>query len=145
MWIRNRASRGSWVAQSVKRQTSAQVMSMPFVNLSPASGGFCSDSSEPGACFRFCVSLSLSKIKKLKGGHSQKAKQNNNTKTTLKTPELSTCVKSGVGALESEGLASDLSLLCGAGQVTVLICASQFPHVYNAGNTRTSEGHCVGL
>ena len=44
--------RGAWVAQSVKRLTSAQVMILRFMGLS-------SDSSEPEACFRFCVSLSL--------------------------------------------------------------------------------------
>ena len=36
--IRLKISRGSWVAQSVKRPTSAQVMISPFVSLSPASG-----------------------------------------------------------------------------------------------------------
>ena len=48
---------GAWVAQLVKRPTSAQVMISrlmikPHVRL-------CADSSEPEACFRFCVSLSL--------------------------------------------------------------------------------------
>ena len=54
--------RGAWVAQSVKRLTSgqvtAQVMISRFASLSTALG--CAGSSEPGACFRFCVSLSLS-------------------------------------------------------------------------------------
>ena len=48
---------GAWVAQSVKRLTSAQVMSLWFVGLSPTSG-LCADSMEPGACFGFCVCLS---------------------------------------------------------------------------------------
>ncbi|EFC50898.1 hypothetical protein NEISUBOT_05679, partial [Neisseria subflava NJ9703] len=39
--------------------TLAQVMILQFVVSSPMSG-FVADSSEPGACFRFCVSLSLS-------------------------------------------------------------------------------------
>ena len=39
---------GTWVAQSVKRPTSAQ-----GPRVLP-----CADSSEPGTCFRFCVSLS---------------------------------------------------------------------------------------
>ena len=46
---------GAWVAQLVKRPTSAQVMISHFeprIRL-------CADSSEPGACFRFCVSLAL--------------------------------------------------------------------------------------
>ena len=45
--------RGTWVAQSVKCLTSAQVMISWLVSSSPA------DSSEPGTYFRFCVSLSL--------------------------------------------------------------------------------------
>ena len=44
---------GTWVAQSLKRLTSAQVMISLFVSLIPTS------SCVPGACFRFCVSLSL--------------------------------------------------------------------------------------
>ena len=48
---------GTWVAQPVKRPTKAQVMISLFVGLSPVSG---SDSSESGACFRFCLSVSLS-------------------------------------------------------------------------------------
>ena len=49
--------RGAWVAQSVKRPTSARSRSRgrefePRVRL-------WADGSEPGACFRFCVSLSL--------------------------------------------------------------------------------------
>ena len=44
---------GAWVAQSVKRPTSAQVREFESCI------GLCADSSEPGACFRFCVSLSL--------------------------------------------------------------------------------------
>ena len=51
--------RGAWVAQSVRCATLTQVMISWFVGLSPAVG-LCADSSEPGTCFRFCVSLSLS-------------------------------------------------------------------------------------
>ena len=55
--------RGTWVAHSVKRPPSAQVMITRFVGSSPVSGSVltvqslepASDSSEPG----FCVSLSL--------------------------------------------------------------------------------------
>ena len=49
---------GAWVAQSVKHPTSAQVMISRFGSSSPRVG-LCADSSELGACFRFCVSLSL--------------------------------------------------------------------------------------
>ena len=45
------------MAQSVKPPTLAQVMISRSVSSSPVSG--CADSSEPGACFGFCVSLSL--------------------------------------------------------------------------------------
>ena len=49
--------RGAWVAQSVKRPTSAQVM----ISHCEISHDLliCADSSEPGACFRFCVCVSL--------------------------------------------------------------------------------------
>ena len=47
-----------WGIQLVKRLTSAQVMISRFVGSSPALGSV--DSSEPGACFGFCVSPSLS-------------------------------------------------------------------------------------
>ena len=50
--------RGTWVAQLVKRPTSAQVTISWFVSSSPVSGS-CADSSEPGACLGFCVSLCL--------------------------------------------------------------------------------------
>ena len=49
---------GAWVALSVERPTSAQVMISRFVSSSPVSG-LCTDSSEPGACFGFCLLLSL--------------------------------------------------------------------------------------
>ena len=46
-------SRGTWVAQSVKRPTLAQVRGFePRV-------GLCADSSEPGAHSGFCLPLSL--------------------------------------------------------------------------------------
>ena len=53
------ACRGTWVAQLVKHPTMAQDMISRFVSSSPASGSVLADSSETGACFRFCVSLSL--------------------------------------------------------------------------------------
>ena len=49
--------RGSWVAQTVRRPTLAQVMISQSVSSSPASGSVLT--AQPGACFRFCVSLSL--------------------------------------------------------------------------------------
>ena len=52
--------RDAWVAQSVEHLTSAQVMIVQSVSLSPASGSVLTAwSLEPGACFGFCVSLSL--------------------------------------------------------------------------------------
>ena len=48
--LRTNASWGAWMARSVERPTSAQVMISPFVRFSPVSG------LAPGACFRFCVS-----------------------------------------------------------------------------------------
>ena len=48
----------TWVAQSVKHLTSAQVMISLGHEFKPHIG-FCANSTEPGACFRFCVSLSL--------------------------------------------------------------------------------------
>ena len=50
--------RGAWVAQSVKRLTSAQVMISWLVG-SQAHVRLCADSSEPGVCFGFCVSVCL--------------------------------------------------------------------------------------
>ena len=48
---------GAWVAQLVKHRTLAHHLTVhefkPRIRL-------CADSSEPGACFRFCDSLSLS-------------------------------------------------------------------------------------
>ena len=51
---------GTWVAQLVKGPTSAQVMISRFTvcGFEPRVG-LCADSSEPGAYFGFCVSLSL--------------------------------------------------------------------------------------
>ena len=51
-------SRGVWVAQSVKRRSLAQVMISQLVGLIPTLGSLL-NSSEAGACFGFCVSLSL--------------------------------------------------------------------------------------
>ena len=51
---------GTWVAQSVEQLTLAQVMISGFVGSSPALGSVLTAwSSEPGACFRFFVSISL--------------------------------------------------------------------------------------
>ena len=47
---------GTWVVQSVEHPTLAQVMISQFVSSSPASGSVLTACSEPGACFRFCVS-----------------------------------------------------------------------------------------
>ena len=49
--------RGTWVAPSVEHPTSAQVMIL--VRGFEPRVGLCADSSEPGACLRFCVSLFL--------------------------------------------------------------------------------------
>ena len=46
------------MAQTVERPTSAQVMISQLVGGFEPRVGLCADSSEPGACFRFCVSLS---------------------------------------------------------------------------------------
>ena len=46
---------GAWVAQLVMCLTLAQVMICGFKPCDE----LCADSSEPGACFRFCVSLSV--------------------------------------------------------------------------------------
>ena len=51
--------RGAWVAQSVEHPTSAQVMISRSVSSIEPRIGLCADSSEPGVCFRFCVSFSL--------------------------------------------------------------------------------------
>ena len=55
---KNTSRRGAWVAQSVERLTSAQVMISRSVGSSPASGSvLTAQSLEPA--FGFCVSLSL--------------------------------------------------------------------------------------
>ena len=38
MWNLRNETRGAWVAQSVERLTSVQVIILPFVSLSPTSG-----------------------------------------------------------------------------------------------------------
>ena len=48
--------RGAWVAQLVKHPTSVHDLAVP--EFKPCIG-LCADSSEPGACFGLCVSLSL--------------------------------------------------------------------------------------
>ena len=52
----NSFHRGTWVAQSVKRSTSAQVMISWFVSLSPASGSVL---SAGGLLWILCLPLSL--------------------------------------------------------------------------------------
>ena len=47
------------MAQSVKLLTSAQVMISQFVGSSPTLGSMLTAQGLDGACFRFCVSLSL--------------------------------------------------------------------------------------
>ena len=49
---------GAWVAQSVKRLTSAQVMIAAVCGFEPHVG-LHADGSEPGACFRCWVTFSL--------------------------------------------------------------------------------------
>ena len=51
--------RGTWVAQSVKQPTSAQVMISHTVREFEPRLRLCADSSELGACFGFCISLFL--------------------------------------------------------------------------------------
>ena len=46
------------MAQSVKRPTLAQVVVLRFCEFE-SRVGLCAENSEPGAYFRFCVSLSL--------------------------------------------------------------------------------------
>ena len=52
-------SQGAWVAQLVNHSTSAQVMISLTACEFEHCIGLCGDSSEPRACFRFCVSLFL--------------------------------------------------------------------------------------
>ena len=49
--IKNSLKRGTWVAQSVERPTSAQVMISWFMGLSPMLGSVLTVWSESGACF----------------------------------------------------------------------------------------------
>ena len=59
-------SRGTWVAQPVKRPTSAQVIISRSVSSSPASGSVLTGQSlEPASdSVSVCLSVSLSKINK---------------------------------------------------------------------------------
>ena len=50
---------GAWVAQSGGRPSSAQVMISQVRKFKPCVG-LCANSSEPRACFGFCVCVSLS-------------------------------------------------------------------------------------
>ena len=49
--------RGTWVAQSIESDLGSG-HDLAVHEFKP-SNGLCADSSEPGACFRFCVSLSF--------------------------------------------------------------------------------------
>ena len=53
-----RVSWGAWVAQSVGASDSGSGRELTVRGFEPRVG-LCADSSEPGACFGFCVSLSL--------------------------------------------------------------------------------------
>ena len=59
MQIKNANQRGAWVAQSVGRPTSAQVMISRSVSSSPASGSVLTAQSLEPALDSVCVSLSL--------------------------------------------------------------------------------------
>ena len=59
LFHKKKQRRGAWVARSVERRTSAQVMIPPFPGLSPESGSMLTAQSLAGACFRFYVSFSL--------------------------------------------------------------------------------------
>ena len=48
---------GAWLTLSIKRPTSAHVMILQFVSSSPASGSVLT--AQAGACFGFCLPLSL--------------------------------------------------------------------------------------
>ena len=52
-YCQKNTSRGTWVAQSLKCPTLAQVMIDLTVHGFEPSVGLCADSSEPGAYFRF--------------------------------------------------------------------------------------------
>ena len=56
MNLKNKIARGAWLAQSVERLTSAQVMILHAVRGFEPHIQLCADSS---ACFGFCVSLSV--------------------------------------------------------------------------------------
>ena len=68
MFQLTRTYRGAWVAQSVERPTSAQVMILQFVDLSPAQDSLltaqrlepASDSASPSLCPFLAHTLSLS-------------------------------------------------------------------------------------
>ena len=56
-WLRNTQIRGAWVAQSVKRPTSAQVMISQSVSSSPASGSVLTAQSLEPVCNSVSPSL----------------------------------------------------------------------------------------
>ena len=58
---RTNDAQGAWGAQSVKRPTLGFSLGYDLtVHEFEPHVGLCADSWEPGACFRFCVSISLS-------------------------------------------------------------------------------------
>ena len=78
------------MAQSVKHPTSAQVLISRFMSSSPVSGSVLTARS-PGACFGFCVSLSLCSPPAY--ARSQKE---TNTKTFFKLKKGEEVVKLGL-------------------------------------------------
>ena len=52
------AAQGCWGAQLVKHPTGGSGRDLTVCEFEPRVG-LCADSTEPGACFGFCVSLSL--------------------------------------------------------------------------------------
>ena len=82
---------GTWVAQSVKRATLAQVMILHL--WVQAHVGLCADSSEPGGCFGFCVSLSLCPYPvcalslSLKNNKTKCSKNKQNESYVIETPK----------------------------------------------------------
>ena len=58
-YLRSKINRGAWVAQLVKLLTSGLGHGLSICEFEPCVGLY-ADSSEPGACFGFCVSVSFS-------------------------------------------------------------------------------------
>ena len=90
------------MAQLVKRQTSGQVMIFQSVCWSPASGSVLTHSSEPGACFGFCLSFSLcpspARILSLKNKYLKKKTQKGTKHKRLLNTENKLRVVGGGGS-----------------------------------------------